>query len=89
MVAFQPLRRDFFRGKNLCSEAGYYIVGPSGPEKRAIPVRSRSEITATIWLGLEAVLFVVAAVTYLLLIRSRRDASITTSIPAPYCITYF
>jgi high-affinity Fe2+/Pb2+ permease len=36
----------------------------------------------TFSLGLEVVLFVVAAVTYLVLIRSRHDASITTSILA-------
>jgi len=51
--------------------------------------RACKEIAYATSLGLEAVLFVVVAVTYSLWIRSRRDASITTSIPARSCIAYF
>ena len=52
-------------------------------------LRACEEISDAILLDLESVLFVVVAVTYLLWIRSRHNASITTSISAQYCITYF
>ena len=58
-------------------------------EKFRCSVRARLEISAASLLGLEAVCFVVVAVTYLLLIRFRDDASLTSSIPAQSCGTNF
>jgi hypothetical protein len=52
-------------------------------------LRHCQSISATILLGLETVLFVVVAASYRLLIRSRRDASTTASIPAQSRVTYF